>query len=240
MTSPTGKSVVYRFGVFTANADTGELLKKGVRVKLQDQPFRLLCLLLEKSGGIVSKEDVRERLWPGNTFVEFDASLSVAVGKLRDALGDDSDNPRFIETVPRKGIASLLQIERVPEEPAVGSAPIPLGSSPEAIPPASAAHGKSHSLISTIDIKRALLICGVAILLRWRFLVPYASQAVSIDSRGKKFAERSGGTEIRSRSRISQPARPQGRRLVVASLFRNGQHGIGRGRGSCELYPMRT
>ncbi len=159
MTAPTGKSFVYRFGVFAANPGAGELLKKGVRVKLQDQPFRLLCLLLEKSGGMVSKQDVRERLWPGNTFVEFDASLSVAVGKLRDALGDDSDNPRFIETVPRKGYRFVAPVERVPQEPAVGSPPIPLGSSPEAIPPASAAHGKP----TPINIRRALLICAVAI-----------------------------------------------------------------------------
>ena len=112
MTLPTGKSAVYRFGLFEANPDAGELLKKGVRVKLQEQPFRLLCLLLEKPGQILTKEDVRERLWPGNTFVEFDASLSVAVGKLRDALGDDSDNPRFIETVPRKGYRFVAPAER--------------------------------------------------------------------------------------------------------------------------------
>ena len=112
MTSPTGKPAVNRFGVFEVNTSTGELLRKGVRVKLQEQPFRLLCLLLEKSDGIVTKEDVRERLWPGNTFVEFDASLSVAVGKLRDALGDDSDNPRFIETVPRKGYRFIAPIDR--------------------------------------------------------------------------------------------------------------------------------
>ena len=159
MTAPTGKSFVYRFGVFAANPGAGELLKKGVRVKLQDQPFRLLCLLLEKSGGIVSKQDVRERLWPGNTFVEFDASLSVAVGKLRDALGDDSDNPRFIETVPRKGYRFVAPVERVPQEPPVATPPIPFGSSPEAIPPASAAYGKP----TPINIRRALLICAVAI-----------------------------------------------------------------------------
>src|SRR5277367_5291142 len=119
MTSPTGKPRFYRFGVFEVKAAAGELLRKGVRVKLQEQPLRLLCLLLEKSGGIVSKEDVRERLWPGNTFVEFDASLSVAVGKLREALGDDSDNPRFIETIPRKGYRFVAPIESLVQEPTV-------------------------------------------------------------------------------------------------------------------------
>jgi eukaryotic-like serine/threonine-protein kinase len=110
MTSSHGKPALYRFGTYEANSNTGELLKKGVRIKLQEQPFRMLCLLLEKSGSIISKEEVRERLWPGNTFVEFDASLSVAIGKLRDALGDDAENPRFIETVPRRGYRFLAAV----------------------------------------------------------------------------------------------------------------------------------
>jgi DNA-binding winged helix-turn-helix (wHTH) protein/Flp pilus assembly protein TadD len=109
---------VYRFGVFEANSQTGEFLRKGVRAKLQEQRFRLLQLLLENAGEIVSRESVRQRLWPGNTFVEFDASLSVAVGKLREALGDDADNPRFIETIPRRGyrfVAPVQQANQTPE-----------------------------------------------------------------------------------------------------------------------------
>ena len=74
---PTGAR--YRFGIFVANTDSGELLRKGVPVKLQDQPFQLLALLLEHPAEIVSRDTVRQRLWPANTFVEFDASLSVAV-----------------------------------------------------------------------------------------------------------------------------------------------------------------
>lgn len=96
-------ALVYRFGIFEANRQTGELQRKGVRVKLQEQPFQLLTLLLENAGEVVSRDTVRQRLWPSNTFVDFDASLSVAVGKLREALGDAADNPRFIETIPRRG-----------------------------------------------------------------------------------------------------------------------------------------
>src|SRR5665213_3507394 len=92
---------VYRFGMFEANPETGVFLGKGIRIRLQEQPFRLLNLLLENAGEIVSRERVREHLWPGNTFVDFDASLGVAVSKLREALSDDADNPRFIETIPR-------------------------------------------------------------------------------------------------------------------------------------------
>lgn len=94
---------VYRFGMFEANARTGELQRKGVRLKLQEQPFQLLVLLLENAGELVDRETICRRLWPGNTFVDFDASLSVAVGKLREVLGDAAANPRFIETVPRRG-----------------------------------------------------------------------------------------------------------------------------------------
>ncbi len=153
MTSPNGKPAVYRFGVFEANTVTGELLKKGVRAKLQEQPFRLLCLLLEKSGSIVTKEEVRDRLWPGNTFVEFDASLSVAVGKLRDALGDDSDNPRFIETVPRKGYRFIAPVQTV------GELAVPLPSNGE--DPIS----KSTAENGTQSPRILILVCVVALIL---------------------------------------------------------------------------
>jgi eukaryotic-like serine/threonine-protein kinase len=117
MTSGPPIGASYRFGIFVANLHTGELLRKGAPVKLQDQPFQLLALLLEHPSEIVSRESVRERLWPANTFVEFDASLSVAVRKLRDALDDDADNPRFVETVPRKGYRFIAPVERLDVEP---------------------------------------------------------------------------------------------------------------------------
>jgi DNA-binding winged helix-turn-helix (wHTH) protein/tetratricopeptide (TPR) repeat protein len=109
-------ALIYRFGMFEANPQAGELKRKGVRVKLQEQPFQLLILLLESSGEIVSRDATCQRLWPGNTFVDFDASLSVAVGKLREALGDVAANPRFIETIPRRGyrFVAPVTIEAVP------------------------------------------------------------------------------------------------------------------------------
>ena len=78
-------------------------MRSGSRVKLQDLPLRLLVLLVERPGEIVTREEVRQRLWPEDTFVEFDNSLGVAVRKLREALRDDADTPRFVETVPRRG-----------------------------------------------------------------------------------------------------------------------------------------
>src|SRR5580658_5527704 len=101
-TTPSQSGIV-RFGPFQADLERRELWKSGVRFKLHDQPFQILILLLERAGEVVTREEIRQKLWPGNTFVEFDNGLNVAVTKLRTALSDDADNPRFIETVPRRG-----------------------------------------------------------------------------------------------------------------------------------------
>ena len=103
----TPAETVYRFGLFEVNAASGELLKQGSRIRLQEQPFRLLVILLEHSGEVVTREEIRSRLWAGNTYVDFEGSLRVAVRKLRDALGDDADNPRYIETIPKRGYRFL-------------------------------------------------------------------------------------------------------------------------------------
>ncbi|MGH9495924.1 MAG: winged helix-turn-helix domain-containing protein, partial [Candidatus Sulfotelmatobacter sp.] len=101
---------VYRFGLFSLDPASGVLTREGVRVKIQDQPLQLLTLLLDNPGSVVSKEDIRRRLWPVDTFVEFDKSLGVAMVKAREALGDTASNPRFIETVPRRGYRFLAPV----------------------------------------------------------------------------------------------------------------------------------
>ncbi len=93
----------YRFGLFLADPADGRLLRQGKPVRLQDQPFQVLVALLEQPGVIVTRDELRQRLWPGDTFVEFDKSLGVALAKVRAALGDDAANPRFVETVVRRG-----------------------------------------------------------------------------------------------------------------------------------------
>jgi DNA-binding winged helix-turn-helix (wHTH) protein/Tol biopolymer transport system component len=103
----THSDSVYRFGQFEVNAASGELFKSGKHVKLQEQPFRLLVVLLENAGNVVSREDLRARIWPEDTFVDFDGSLRVAVRKLREALGDDAENPRYVETIPKRGYRFL-------------------------------------------------------------------------------------------------------------------------------------
>jgi DNA-binding winged helix-turn-helix (wHTH) protein len=92
-----------RFGSFEADLQEGVLTKMGSRIRLQEQPFRILALLLERSGQLVTREEIRQKLWSPDTFVGFDDALNTAVRKLREALNDSADNPRFLETVPRRG-----------------------------------------------------------------------------------------------------------------------------------------
>jgi DNA-binding winged helix-turn-helix (wHTH) protein/Tol biopolymer transport system component len=99
-----------RFGLFEVDLDRGTLTRQGTAVKLQEQPFRILALLLEAQGEILSREDIRKRIWPEGTFVEFDGSLNTALMKLRAALNDNAENPIFIETVPRKGYRFIAPI----------------------------------------------------------------------------------------------------------------------------------
>ena len=100
---PLVQSRKYRFGLFEVDKSAGELRKNGNRIKLQDQPLQVLITLLEHPQDVVTREDLRQRLWPSDTFVDFDHSLNTAIAKLRDALDDTASNPRFIETLPKRG-----------------------------------------------------------------------------------------------------------------------------------------
>src|SRR6476646_7844990 len=101
---------VFRFGVFEANETAGELRKHGVRIKLHSQPFKVLLLLLERPMGIVTREEMRQRLWGTETFVDFDHGLNTAVNKIREALGDSASVPRYVETVSGKGYRFLAPV----------------------------------------------------------------------------------------------------------------------------------
>ena len=116
---------IFRFGLFEADAGRSTLTRGGVRVKIQDQPFRVLILLLERPGQTVTREELRQRLWPEGTYVDFDGSLNVILKKLRAAIDDDSDNPRFIETVPRRGYRFIAPVEIPESEPSSRSIPSP-------------------------------------------------------------------------------------------------------------------
>ncbi len=125
----------YRFGLYEADPRTGELLREGTKIKLQEQPFQVLLALLERSNEIVTREDLRLRLWPSDTFVDFDHGLNTAINKLRDALRDSASNPRFIETLARRGYRFVAPVEII--EPASASEPAPTAEpSPTAAPAA--------------------------------------------------------------------------------------------------------
>src|ERR1700740_3399416 len=98
------------FDVFQVDLRSGELHREGQRVKLQEQPFRVLSLLIERAGDIVTRDELREKLWPADTFVDFDHSLNSAVARLREALRDSAEKPRFVETVAKRGYRFIGQL----------------------------------------------------------------------------------------------------------------------------------
>src|SRR5437763_10967324 len=109
--SMPGNASPIRFGVFEVELRTGELRKQGVRIKLRDQPFQILQLLLAHPGEVVSRDELQKQLWPADTFVDFDRGLNKAVNHLRDALGDSAENPRFIETLPKRGYRFIAPVD---------------------------------------------------------------------------------------------------------------------------------
>ncbi len=121
-------SRLFRFGAFEVNEAAGELRKQGVRIKLHSQPFQVLIMLLERPSEPVTREEIRQRLWGKDTFVDFDHGLNTAINKLREALGDSASQPRYVETVSGKGyrfIAPVMlkaPISELPEEPIASQA----------------------------------------------------------------------------------------------------------------------
>jgi TolB-like protein/DNA-binding winged helix-turn-helix (wHTH) protein/Tfp pilus assembly protein PilF len=113
MKQPAISSRLVRFGIYEVDLGTNELRKQGRKIKLQEQPCRILAILLEQRGEVVTREELRKRLWSDDTFVDFDHSLNTAIMRLREALSDSSDNPRFIETLPRHGYRFIAPVEEV-------------------------------------------------------------------------------------------------------------------------------
>src|SRR5277367_5121868 len=117
---PVGQNRKVRFGPFELDTQLAELRKGGVRLKLPGQPIQILEMLLAKPGELVTREEIQQRLWPADTFVDFDHSLNTAVKKLRQALGDDKKKPRFVETLPKRGYRFLVAV-KVPNAAAAAS-----------------------------------------------------------------------------------------------------------------------
>jgi DNA-binding winged helix-turn-helix (wHTH) protein len=110
--------IILRFGAFEVNLRSGELRKQGVRIKLQEQPFQVLANLLQRPGDVVTREELRSAIWKSDTFVDFDNGLNTSINKLREALGDSADSPRFVETLPRRGYRFIAPVTVDGQEPA--------------------------------------------------------------------------------------------------------------------------
>jgi TolB-like protein/DNA-binding winged helix-turn-helix (wHTH) protein/Flp pilus assembly protein TadD len=148
----------YRFGDFEFDPTSGELRKDGLKVRLQEQPFQILTLLLKRPGEVVTREEVRQALWPGDTFVDFDVGLNSAVKRLRDALNDSAENPRFVETLPRRGYRFIAPLETPP-----GSPPATPEAPPRPAPPPRSrlrSWGGAAAVVAAVALVAGLIVTG--------------------------------------------------------------------------------
>lgn len=159
---PSDSGSIIRFGIYEVDLRRGELRKAGLRVRLQEQPFQVLVILLKKHGEVVTREELCQEVWPDDTFVDFDHALNTAVKKIRAALADDADNPRFIETIPRRGYKFIAPVEHL------GRVVSPIQSLPEA--ESHFSPFRTFAVIGVIAVVAAVL--GVAL----RF-VPHRQEA---------------------------------------------------------------
>lgn len=188
---PVERSNVVRFGVFELDPRAGELRRNGLKLRLQEQSYQILTLLLERPGDVVTREEIQKELWADGTIVEFDHSINAAVKKLRQALGDSAENPRFVETLPRRGYRFLVPVERPlveSDEPSPGQTAPPEAELTHAATRERDAknltqvQAPSWSLIKSgwrwAAVLLVLLVAGVIL-----FLMPRPTRQVSVPSR---------------------------------------------------------
>jgi TolB-like protein/DNA-binding winged helix-turn-helix (wHTH) protein/Tfp pilus assembly protein PilF len=157
---------LYRFADFEFEPRTGELRKGGEKVRLREQPCQILMLLLARPGDLVTREEARQALWPGDTFVDFDVGLNTAIKRLREALGDSADEPRFVETLPRRGYRFIAPVESPALPPETIVAPAAAPETPD--PPPAPRRNRRRPLVLVV-VAAAILIGGVA---AWRRQAP--------------------------------------------------------------------
>ena len=170
MQETAGSAGPVRFGAFEVDLRTGEVRKQGLKIKLQEQPLQVLAMLLQHPGEVVTREELQKRLWPSDTFVDFEHGLNKAINKIREALGDSAQNPRFVETVPRRGYRFI-----VPEIRPIGEV------APRDAPALLISRGVARALFLAIQVGY-LAMYGVALyhLARYCALaVPLTSPALS-------------------------------------------------------------
>jgi DNA-binding winged helix-turn-helix (wHTH) protein len=180
MPSSNREARLLRFGVFEIDLNAGELRKNGARIRLQGQPFQVLTALLQNAGQVVTRDELREKIWPADTFVDFDHSLNTAVNKIRESLGDSASNPRFVETLARRGyrfiapvdgVATLsTQSESAQDKGTRAGAPAPHGLDPATSSLDEALHAELH-----VPIPRRGLVRALFALIQAMYLIFYVS-----------------------------------------------------------------
>jgi cholera toxin transcriptional activator len=171
------QSRLARFGVFELDLSAGELRKSGVKLRLQGQPFQVLALLLERAGEVVTREEMQQKLWPSDTFVDFDHSLNTAINKVREALGDSASSPRYVETLARRGYRFIAPVQAPPQNESPAAATSSDGmtiGSPASIPrqPASPPPVAMHPELE-VPIPRRGLTRGLFALIQFMYLCFY-------------------------------------------------------------------
>jgi cholera toxin transcriptional activator len=167
---------VARFGIFEIDLVSGELRKDGTRIRLQEQPFRVLAMLLERAGEMVTREELRSKLWPSDTFVDFDHGLNTAVNKLREALSDSAANPRFVQTVARRGYRFIAPVQNHGTTVATVG-PDETGDSPDAEAPAERIHPELK-----VPVPNRRLTRGLFILIQVMYLVFYVQALLRLQA----------------------------------------------------------
>jgi DNA-binding winged helix-turn-helix (wHTH) protein len=181
MPSSNREARLLRFGVFEVDLTAGELRKNGARIRLQEQPFQVLTALLQNAGHVVTRDELREKIWPADTFVDFDHSLNTAVNKIRESLGDSASSPRFVETLARRGYRFIAPVDGIAAATTV-SAPAQDKGTPGGAP---AAHGLNAAATSSADealhaelhvpIPRRGLVRALFALIQVMYLIFYVS-----------------------------------------------------------------
>lgn len=220
------------FGPFEVNSPAGELLKSGVRVRLSGQPFRILVVLLAYPGEVVTREQLHEQIWSAGTFVDFEHSLNAAMNKLRQALGDSAEKPRYIETVPGRGYRFIGAVEhRLSPHvaPATGAAPILTTKTPVA---------RRH-VLSPVKAWMALAAAATAFGI-WGVVMPLTTKPVSIPGKVLQFVivPPSGTIFAPPISRQSFAISPDGKRLAFTATGPNGTQIWMRDLAALNMWPV--
>ncbi|HET7893399.1 MAG TPA: winged helix-turn-helix domain-containing protein [Candidatus Sulfotelmatobacter sp.] len=173
MAVPQNQKSVVKFGVFELDLSAAELRKTGVKLHLQGQPFQVLALLLQRAGEVVTREELQQKLWPSDTFVDFDHSLNTAINKVREALGDSASSPRYVETLARRGYRFIAPVQdpsaaKIETQPAKREAPF-------VEPPAAIAGVSTPALHPELEIPipRRALTRGLFALIQLMYLIFY-------------------------------------------------------------------